>query len=110
MSKPSDKRIDYAGSVHGEEEIAAVVDVLSGSPTALRIGKHVRKLEQLVARLAQEYDLSLAQTLAFDYPTPRTLAHHLYGLLHPDQAAAVLAGAAVDRADRGAAPTGQSGA
>ncbi|MFZ1438888.1 MAG: DegT/DnrJ/EryC1/StrS aminotransferase family protein, partial [Candidatus Microthrix subdominans] len=49
MSKPSDKRIDYAGSVHGEEEIAAVVDVLSGSSTAMRIGKNVRRLEQLVA-------------------------------------------------------------
>ena len=39
MSKPSDKRIDYAGSVHGEEEIAAVVDVLSGSSTAMRISR-----------------------------------------------------------------------
>ena len=41
---------------------------------------------ELVARLAQQLDLPLAQTLAFDYPTPRTLAHHLYGLLHPEEA------------------------
>jgi CDP-6-deoxy-D-xylo-4-hexulose-3-dehydrase len=42
-------RIDYAGSVHDEEEIAAVVDVLRGGATALRIGKHVREMERLVA-------------------------------------------------------------
>ena len=49
MGETPRKRIDYAGSVHDEAEIAAVVEVLSGSPTALRIGKNVRKLEQLVA-------------------------------------------------------------
>jgi CDP-6-deoxy-D-xylo-4-hexulose-3-dehydrase len=43
------KRIDYAGSVHDEEEIAAVVEVLRGGPTALRIGKHVKEMERLVA-------------------------------------------------------------
>ncbi len=43
------KRIDYAGSVHDEEEIEAVVSVLRGGPTALRIGKHVREMEGLVA-------------------------------------------------------------
>jgi len=43
------KRIEYAGSVHDEEEIAAVVSVLQGGPTALRIGKHVREMERLVA-------------------------------------------------------------
>ena len=44
-------RIEYAGSVHDEEEIAAVVDVLRGGPTALRIGKNVREMERLVAGL-----------------------------------------------------------
>ena len=43
------KRIEYAGSVHGEEEIAAVVAVLRGPATALRIGKNVKELERLVA-------------------------------------------------------------
>ncbi|HEY8060934.1 MAG TPA: aminotransferase class I/II-fold pyridoxal phosphate-dependent enzyme, partial [Acidimicrobiales bacterium] len=45
------RRIEYAGSVHDEEEIAAVVDVLRGGPTALRIGQHVRGFEQGVAEL-----------------------------------------------------------
>ena len=45
------RRIEYAGSVHDEEEIEAVVDVLRGGPTALRIGKHVRGFEQSVAEL-----------------------------------------------------------
>jgi CDP-6-deoxy-D-xylo-4-hexulose-3-dehydrase len=45
------RRIQYAGSVHDEEEIAAVVDVLRGGPTALRIGQHVRGFEQGVAEL-----------------------------------------------------------
>ncbi len=43
------KRIEYAGSVHDDEEIAAVVSVLQGGPTALRIGKHVKEMERLVA-------------------------------------------------------------
>jgi CDP-6-deoxy-D-xylo-4-hexulose-3-dehydrase len=42
-------RIEYAGSVHDEEEIAAVVSVLRGGATALRIGKNVREMERLVA-------------------------------------------------------------
>ena len=42
-------RIDYAGSVHGEEEIEAVVSVLRGGATALRIGKHTREMERQVA-------------------------------------------------------------
>ena len=33
------RKIEYAGSVHDEAEIAAVLEVLQGSPTALRIGK-----------------------------------------------------------------------
>jgi CDP-6-deoxy-D-xylo-4-hexulose-3-dehydrase len=42
-------RIEYAGSVHDEEEIAAVVEVLRGGPAALRIGRRVREMERLVA-------------------------------------------------------------
>ncbi len=42
-------RIEYAGSVHGEEEIEAVVEVLRGGATALRIGKNVKELQRLVA-------------------------------------------------------------
>ncbi|MCU1462002.1 MAG: putative aminotransferase [Acidimicrobiales bacterium] len=45
------RRIDYAGSVHDEREIAAVVGVLRGGPTALRIGRHTRQFEQRVAEL-----------------------------------------------------------
>ena len=43
------KRVEYAGSVHDEEEIEAVVKVLRGGPSALRIGRNVREMEQLVA-------------------------------------------------------------
>jgi CDP-6-deoxy-D-xylo-4-hexulose-3-dehydrase len=45
------RRIEYAGSVHDEEEIEAVLGVLRGGPTALRIGKHTRAFEQGVADL-----------------------------------------------------------
>ena len=45
------RRIEYSGSVHDEEEIEAVLGVLRGGPTALRIGKHVRGFEQGVAEL-----------------------------------------------------------
>ena len=45
------RRIDYAGSVHDEREIDAVVAVLRGGPQALRIGKNVRAFEQGVAEL-----------------------------------------------------------
>jgi CDP-4-dehydro-6-deoxyglucose reductase, E1 len=45
------RRIDYAGSVHDEREIDAVVAVLRGGPQALRIGKHVRAFERGVAEL-----------------------------------------------------------
>jgi len=44
-------RIEYAGSVHDEQEIEAVVAVLRGGATALRLGKHVREMEQHVAAL-----------------------------------------------------------
>ena len=42
-------RIEYAGSVHDEQEIEAVVQVLRGGPTALRIGKNVKEMERRVA-------------------------------------------------------------
>jgi CDP-6-deoxy-D-xylo-4-hexulose-3-dehydrase len=45
------RRIDYAGSVHDEREIDAVVEVLRGGPTALRIGKNVKAMEARVAEL-----------------------------------------------------------
>jgi len=45
------RRIDYAGSVHDEREIEAVVEVLRGGPTAMRIGKNVREMERRVADL-----------------------------------------------------------
>ena len=46
-----DRRIPYAGSVHDQREIDAVVDVLSGGPQALRIGKSVRAFEAGIAAL-----------------------------------------------------------
>lgn len=45
------RRIEYAGSVHDEEEIDAVVAVLRGGPTALRIGRKTRAFEEQVAAL-----------------------------------------------------------
>jgi CDP-4-dehydro-6-deoxyglucose reductase, E1 len=45
------RRIEYSGSVHDEEEIDAVVGVLRGGATALRIGRNVRAFEQQVAEL-----------------------------------------------------------
>src|SRR3954466_3870024 len=45
------RRIDYAGSVHDEREIDAVVEVLRGGPTALRIGRNVKAMEAQVAAL-----------------------------------------------------------
>src|SRR3954468_20324070 len=47
----SSRRIEYAGSVHDEREIEAVVEVLRGGPTALRIGKNVKAMEARVAEL-----------------------------------------------------------
>jgi len=47
----STRRIPYAGSVHDEREIEAVIDVLRGGPQALRLGKNVRAFEQGVAEL-----------------------------------------------------------
>ena len=51
MADAPTRRIDYAGSVHDEEEIEAVVAVLRGGPTALRIGRNVREMERQVAAL-----------------------------------------------------------
>ncbi len=51
MTTPSERRIEYAGSVHDEREIEAVVEVLRGGPTALRIGRNVRAMEKRVAEL-----------------------------------------------------------
>jgi CDP-6-deoxy-D-xylo-4-hexulose-3-dehydrase len=51
MATSPARRIDYAGSVHDEREIEAVLAVLRGGPTALRIGKHVRAMEERVAAL-----------------------------------------------------------
>jgi CDP-6-deoxy-D-xylo-4-hexulose-3-dehydrase len=45
------RRIDYAGSVHDEREIEAVVAVLRAGPQALRIGKQVRGFEERIAEL-----------------------------------------------------------
>ena len=43
------RRIEYAGSVHDEEEVQAVLAVLRGGATALRIGPHTKEMERLVA-------------------------------------------------------------
>lgn len=45
------RRIEYAGSVHDEEEIDAVVEVLRGGAGALRIGKNVKAFEDEIAAL-----------------------------------------------------------
>jgi len=45
------RRVDYAGSVHDEAEIEAVVGVLRSGQTGLRIGRNVREMESLVAAL-----------------------------------------------------------
>jgi CDP-6-deoxy-D-xylo-4-hexulose-3-dehydrase len=51
MNTPPDRRIEYAGSVHDEREIEAVLEVLRGGPTAMRIGKNVKEMERRVAEL-----------------------------------------------------------
>jgi CDP-6-deoxy-D-xylo-4-hexulose-3-dehydrase len=51
MTATGDRRIEYAGSVHDEREIDAVVAVLRGGPGALRLGRNVRTMEQRVAAL-----------------------------------------------------------
>lgn len=49
MEEP--RRVLYAGSVHDEAEIDAVVEVLRSGPSAFRIGRRVREFEQQVAAL-----------------------------------------------------------
>jgi len=51
MTVQSERRVDYAGSVHDEREIEAVLSVLQGGPQALRIGRNVRAFERGVAEL-----------------------------------------------------------
>jgi CDP-6-deoxy-D-xylo-4-hexulose-3-dehydrase len=45
------RRVEYAGSVHDEAEVDAVLSVLRGGPTALRLGRKVLEMERLVAAL-----------------------------------------------------------
>ncbi len=45
------KRVLYAQSAHDQDEIDAVMEVLTGGPQALRIGKNVTELEHRVAAL-----------------------------------------------------------
>ena len=45
------RRIPYAGSVHDEREVNAIVAVLGAGPQALRIGKNVREFESEIAAL-----------------------------------------------------------
>lgn len=45
------RRIEYAGSVHDQREVEAVLTVLNGGPGALRIGRNVREMERRVAEL-----------------------------------------------------------
>jgi CDP-4-dehydro-6-deoxyglucose reductase, E1 len=45
------RRIPYAGSVHDEREVRAVLEVLSADPQALRIGRNVREFETAIAEL-----------------------------------------------------------
>jgi CDP-4-dehydro-6-deoxyglucose reductase, E1 len=51
----SRRRIDYAGSVHDQREIEAVVKVLQAGPTALRIGKNVKAMEARIAALCGKH-------------------------------------------------------
>ncbi len=46
-----DPRVLYAGSVHDDAEIDAVVEVLRSGPTAFRIGRRVAEFERQVAAL-----------------------------------------------------------
>src|SRR5262245_20883097 len=48
---PTMKRILYAGSVHDQAEIDAVVEVLNGGVTSFVIGKRVAEMERQVATL-----------------------------------------------------------
>jgi CDP-6-deoxy-D-xylo-4-hexulose-3-dehydrase len=45
------ERVNYSQSVHGKEEIDAVVEVLESGPVGLKIGKNVAEMEARVAEL-----------------------------------------------------------
>jgi CDP-6-deoxy-D-xylo-4-hexulose-3-dehydrase len=45
------RRIPYAGSVHDEREVEAIVALLTAGPQALRIGRNVREFEAEIAKL-----------------------------------------------------------
>ena len=68
------RKIDYAGSVHDEREIEAVVEVLRGGPTALRIG-------------ATHFAMSTGLTLA-----GVAIMNHLFDLAREPRRGALLAG------------------
>jgi len=51
MTVESERRVDYAGSVHDEREIEAVVSVLRAGAQGLRIGRNVQAFERGVAEL-----------------------------------------------------------
>jgi CDP-6-deoxy-D-xylo-4-hexulose-3-dehydrase len=52
QTQPIDgRRVAYAGSVHDDAEVDAVLEVLRGGPSALRIGPKVRAFEQRIAQL-----------------------------------------------------------
>ena len=77
----TERRIEYAGSVHDEREIEAVVKVLRGGPAAHRIGKIVREMEQRVGEVvtsAVTFSTDIAPMIrkavipAFDDVTPDT--------------------------------------
>ena len=54
------RRIPYAGSVHDQREVDAVVAVLEAGPQALRIGKNVREFESEIAACLENAVVSCA--------------------------------------------------
>jgi len=49
VNERTKRRIKYYGAVHGQEEIDAVVEVLSGPPRKLLVGENVERFEKRVA-------------------------------------------------------------
>ena len=75
------RRVFYAGSVHGEAEIAAVVDVLTATPRGLWVGRRVGAMERAYSRVFR-------QGVRGDVSTPgvvRLLAVELLGCLTGDE-------------------------
>ncbi len=65
MTNKSFIHVPYGKTVHGEEEIAAVVSVLR---TSTQMGKHVREMEQKVAALfAKKYGIMLNSGSSANY-------------------------------------------